>query len=184
MNKVILAIGLIAVVAAWGCESDTGIGGSGGTAGTGGTGGSGGVIGPLTWTTPGQTIVGDDCDFFADEALAFEITIDGSTVIMQDADPESSLEASTDNYSPEQNEVLLTGTTTNDNFPPCIVELEDAFRLLLDDPDVSLADNDTVQVTWDHTEADVSIVAGDCEGEWFVPLPCSGEVTFTLTQEF
>ncbi len=71
-----------------------------------------------SWTTPGQTIVGDDCDFFVDEALAFEITIDGSTVIMQDADPQSSLEASTDNYSPEQNEVLLTGTTTNDDFPP------------------------------------------------------------------
>ena len=128
--------------------------------------------------------MGNDCDFFENVALAFEIMIDGSTVIMQDADPESSLEASTDDYSPEQNEVLLTGTATNSDHPPCIVELEDAFRLLLDDPDVSLAENDTVQVTRDHAEADASIVAGDCEGEWWVPLPCSEEAKFTLTQEF
>lgn len=146
-------------------------------------GGEGGTIGPLTWTTPGLTVVGDDCDFFLDEALTFEMVIQGSTVVLSDADPESSLEVSTDDYSPEQDEVLLTAVVNNESFPPCVVELDDAFQLLLDDPDVSLDQNDTVQVTWNHVETDVSAIEGDCEGEWFVPLPCAGEATFTLTQE-
>lgn len=184
MNKVFLSVAFVLALAAWGCESDSSTGGTGGTGGVGGAGGTGGVIGPLTWSTPGLTVVGDDCDFFADEPLTFEITIVGSTVIMQDADVQSSLEATTDDYSPEQDEILLNGLTTNDDFPPCVVELDDAFRLTLDDPDVSLDQNDTVQVTWDHVETDVSDVANGCEGEWFVPLPCAGEATFTLTQQF
>jgi len=174
----------LAAVVAVGCgETDSGTGGSGGSGGAGGEGGSGGVIGPMTWTTPGLTIVGDDCDFFVDEALIFEITIEGSTVIMVDADPNSSLMASTDTYSPEDDEVLLTGSQINENFPPCKVDLLDAFALTLDDPNVSLDENETVQVTWDHAEEDVSDTVGDCEGEWFVPLPCAGEATFTLTQQ-
>jgi hypothetical protein len=176
MNKAFafLSIALISAAAAvgTGCESDEG-----------GTGGTGGTIGPLTWTTPGLTIVGDTCEFFVDEPLAFEITIEGSTVTLQDADPQSSLQASTDNYDSTDDEVALTGTTTNDNFPPCVVELNDAFELTLDDPDSSLDENTTVQVTWDHDEIDISDTVGDCAGEWFVDLPCAGEATFTLTQE-
>lgn len=182
MNRAFVGIVLIAAVSAVGCgEDDGGVGGMGG----GGTGGAGGeeTIGPLTWTTAGLTIVGDECEFFVDEPLEFVITIQGSTVIMEDADPQSSLAVSTDSYSPEQNQVLLTGQTTNEDFPPCVAGLDDAFQLALDDPDTSLDMNDTVQVTWTHVETDESAVEGDCEGEWFVSLPCSGEATFTLTQE-
>ena len=101
---------------------------------------------------------------------------------MEDADPQSGLTVSTDSYSPEEDAVLLTGLATNDNFPPCVVGLDDAMQLTLDDPDLSLDENDTVQVTWDHVETDESDVSGDCEGEWFVALPCSGQATLTLTQ--
>lgn len=176
MTRIFLTIALALSVAA-GCDStDTG--------NDGGTGGAGGTIGPLTWTTPSKTIVGDDCDFFvADESLTFEITIQGSTVTLADADPNSSLMATTDDYTPTDNEVLLTGAVVNENFPPCKASLEDAFSLMLDDPDLSLDENATLTVTWDHVEDDVSDVAGDCEGEWFVPLPCAGEATLTLTQE-
>jgi hypothetical protein len=162
-----------------------GCGETDGTGGSGGAGGAGGapIIGPLTWSAPGLTIVGDDCEFFVDEPIVFEMTIQGSNVVMEDADPQSDLAVSTDSYSPEQDEVLLTGFATNDNFPPCVAGLDDAFQLMLDDPDLSLDENDTVQVTWDHVETDESDVIGDCEGEWFIPLPCSGEVTFTLTQQ-
>jgi hypothetical protein len=183
MNKNVLGSVLIAMVAIVGCGDDTfGTGGSGG-----GTGGAGGVpvIGPLTWTTSDITVVGDECEFLLnpeeDVPAEFEITIVGSTVIMDE--PGTSLEASTDNYSPELDEVLLTGLTTNDEFPPCVVELDDAFELVLDDPDLSLDENTTVQVTWNHVESDVSDNPGDCEGEWFVPLPCVTEATFTLTQQ-
>ena len=174
MNKAFafLSIALIsaAVAVGTGCESDEG-----------GTGGTGGTIGPLTWTTPGLTIVGDTCEFFVDEPLTFEIMIEGSTVTMQDT--ESSLQASTDDYNSTDDEITLTGEALNDDYLPCVVELNDAFELTLDDPDASLPDNTTVQVTWDHDEIDVSDTVGDCAGEWFVDLPCAGEATFTLTQE-
>ncbi len=182
MKKLFLGIVLISAVVAVGCGDTDGTGGAGGAGGAGGTGGAP-IIGPLTWSAPGLTIVGDDCDFFVDEPLVFEMTIEGSNVVMEDADPQSALTVSTDSYSPEDDEVLLTGLAMNDNFPPCVVGLDDAMQLLLDDPDASLDENETVQVTWDHVETDESDVPGDCEGEWFVALPCAGEVTFTLTQD-
>lgn len=184
MKNVVWVVAFLSAAIALGCSSsdESGMGGAGASGGAGGEGGSGGVIGPLTWTTPGLTVVGDDCDFFVDEALEFEITIDGSMVVMQDVN--TSLVASTDSYSPEQDEVRLTGETTNESFPPCVVRLDDAFQLQLDDPDLPLDQNDTVQVTWNHVEEDASAMVGDCEGEWFVPLPCVGEATFTLTQQF
>jgi hypothetical protein len=180
MKRAFFGIVFVLAVAVMGCSGTDGAGGSGGV---GGDGGAGGSIGPLTWTTPGMTIVGDECDFFLDEPMEFEMTIQGSNVVMEDADPQSDLVVSTDSYSPEQDEVLLNGLAMNTTYPPCVVELDDAMRLLLDDPDLSLDLNDTVQVTWDHVEADISDTVGDCEGEWFVSLPCSGEVTFTLTQQ-
>jgi hypothetical protein len=185
MKRAFLGIAFISAVVAAGCGETDDNGGSGGTAGSGGNGGGGGeqIIGPLTWTTPGLTIVGDECEFFVDAAMEFDMTIQGSNVVMEDADPESDLAVSTDSYSPEQDEVTLTGLAMNDNFPPCVVGLDDAMQLGLDDPDLSLDENDTVQVTWDHVETDESDVSGDCEGEWFVSLPCSGEATFTLTQQ-
>lgn len=178
MNKALafLAVASMCAVVATGtgCETDEG-----------GTGGTGGTIGPLTWTSGDLTIIGDECEFFdPNEMLTFAITIDGSTVTMEVTDPPGiGLQVSTDNYDPADDAVLLTGIATNDEFPPCVVELADAFELSLDDPDSSLDENVTVQVTWSHSETDVSDTVGDCQGEWFVDLPCSGEATFTLTQE-
>lgn len=180
MKRSFLGIVFISAVVAVGCGETDGAGGSGGAGGAGGAP----IIGPLTWSTPGLTIAGDNCEFFVDEPIVFEMTIQGSNVVMEDADPQSDLTVSTDSYSPEQAEVLLTGLAMNDNFPPCVVGLDDAMRLRLDDADLSLDENETVQVTWDHVETDASDTPGDCEGEWFVPLPCEGEATFTLTQQF
>jgi hypothetical protein len=125
--------------------------------------------------------VGDTCEFFVDEPLEFEITIDGSTVTMDETG--SSLQASTDSYEPTDDEVTLEGEALNDDYPPCVAQLNDAFALTLDDPDLSLDENTTVEVTWDHDELDVSDTVGDCAGVWFVDLPCAGEATFTLTQD-
>jgi len=162
-RSILLTIAVVASAAA-GCGDDTG-----------GTGG---------WTGSTLTIVGDECDFFAaDEPLNVDITIEGSTVTMVDTDPQSTLTASTDDYSPTDDSVLLTGKVVNDKFPPCKVSLEDAFTLELDDPDLSLDENQTLQVTWNHVEVDESDTPGDCVGEWFVDLPCSGEATFTFTKE-
>ncbi len=175
MSRAFFAVAVISVLAV-GCGEDD-------IFGTGGAGGAPPIIGPLLYTTPGLTIVGDDCDFFLDEPLEFEITIQGSNVLMEDADPQSSLEASTDSYSPEQDEVTLMGSTENSNFPPCVVQLDDVFQLLLGDSEASLDENTTLEVTWTHSETDVSATVGDCAGEWFVPLPCAGEAMFTLTQQ-
>lgn len=181
MTRIFLTIALALSVAA-GCDStDTGNdGGTGGSGGAGGEGGAGGSIGPLTWVASDLTIVGtDECMFFDEaEALTFEMTIQGSTVTMDQT--VTSLTVSTDNYLPTDDEVTLTGSTENSNNDPCVVMLDDAFRLLLDDPSVSLDQNDTLSVTWDHVEEEVS--TDECQGVWFNDLPCAGEATLTLTQ--
>jgi hypothetical protein len=163
--------------------------------GTGGTGGTP-IIGPLLWTTPGLTIVGDDCDpaFLVDQPLSFELTIQGSDVLLIDADPTANpataLQGSTDSYVPTADVVLLTGTRDDDQYEAedgCVVRLNDAFRIELSDPSVSLDQNATVQVTWTHDEADVSTVRADACSDpvlvWFNGLPCASEATFTLTQD-
>ncbi|MGB3052831.1 MAG: hypothetical protein WBB42_17645 [Polyangiales bacterium] len=174
MTRIFLTI-VFAAAVAMGCDStDTGFGGDGGA------GGAGGVIGPLTWVASDLTVVGTDaCEFFDPaEALSFEMTIDGSTVTMMDT--ATSLTVSTDNYFDTADEVLLTGSAENDNNDPCIVMLNDAMQLGLDNIDVSLDQNDTLSVTWDHDEAETS--TDECPDVWFVALPCSGEATLTLTQ--
>ena len=194
MNKVFLAVALICGLAA-GCGETDGAGGSGGTGGVGGQP----IIGPLLWTTPGYNVEGDNCvpPFLVTpdgEALSFNITIQGNNVVMVDADPtanpDTALQGSTVAYTPEADVVMLTSTQVDDQFEPddnCIVELNDAFRLVLDDPDLSLDLNDTVQVTWSHDEADISTDPADaCAGPplvWWNTLPFASEATFTLTQQ-
>jgi hypothetical protein len=190
MNKVLLAIALISGLA-MGCDS-TDLGGDGGM---GGVGGAPPVIGPLLWTAPGLTIVGDTCDptFLVDEALAFNITIQGSDVLMIDADPTANpataLQGSTDTYSPEDDVVRLTNTRVDDRFEEsdgCVVELNDAFVLTLTDPDLSLDQNATVEVEWTNNQEDISDTAGACEGIWFFfneLTSCTAQATFTLTQD-
>ena len=175
MSRIFLTIAIAAGVA-MGCDSTDTLGG-GGAGGAGGMGG--GMIGPLTWVASGITIVGvDECEFFnPDEALSFEMTIDGSTLTL--AQP-GGLSVSTDNYFDTADEVAVSGVGEDSSQAPCIVELQDAMQLGLDDVDVSIDQNDTLSVTWDHAEDETSV--DECPGVWFVDLPCSGEVTMTLTQ--
>ena len=176
MTRIFLTIAIAAAVA-MGCDSTDTLGG-GGAGGDGGAGG--GTIGPLTWVGSDITIVGtDECMFFNEsEALTFEMTIDGSTLTLMDT--ETSLTLSTDNYFDTADEVMVAGSTENSNFDPCVVRLADAMQLGLDNIDVSIDQNDTLSVTWDHSEDEVS--TDECMGVWFNDLPCSGEVTLTLTQ--
>jgi len=181
MTRIIFTIAFAAALA-MGCEStDTmGVGGSGGEGGMGGEGGAGGSIGPLTWVASDIAIQGeDDCGFFNEaEALTFEMTIDGSTLTLVETD--TTLTVSTDDYAPTDDEVSVFGSVENANFDPCVVQLDDAMQLGLDDPDLSIDLNDTLSVIWDHVEDELS--TDECEGVWFNALPCSGEVTMTLTQ--
>ncbi len=182
MNKILLAIALISGLA-MGCDS-TDVDGGGGAGGAP-------TIGPLLWTSPGYTIVGDTCGFLVeDDPLAFNITIQGSNVIMIDADPtanpDTALQGSTDTYSPEDDVVRLGSSRLDDQFEAedgCVVELNDAFVLTLDNPDLSLDENATVRVTWTNDQEDVSTMVGDCAGIWFFDLSCATEATFTLTQD-
>ena len=176
MTRIFLTIAIAAAVA-MGCDSTDTLGGGGG-GGAGGMGG--GSIGPLTWIGSDITIVGtDECMFFNEsEALTFEMTIDGSTLTLMDTD--TSLTVSTDNYFDTADEVTATGSTENANFDPCVVMLDDAMQLGLDNTEVSIDQNTTLSVTWDHVEEELS--TDECPGVWFNDLPCSGEVTMTLTQ--
>jgi len=185
MKKIFLTIALGAA-AMMGCDStDTG--------NDGGMGGSGGTIGPLTWVASNIMVVGtDECRFFDEsEALTFEMNIEGSTLTMTDT--VTSLSLSTETYMETDDEVTVSGLTDNADVPPCIAELDDAMQLGLDDPNVSIDQNSTLSVTWTHAEADVSTAYDDActldeNGDpidpilWFNDLPCSGQVTMTLTQ--
>jgi len=188
MNKVLLAIALISGLA-MGCDSTDTLGGEGGT------GGAPPVIGPLLWTAPSLTIVGDTCDptFLVAEPLAFNITIQGSDVLMIDADPTANpattLQGSTDMYSPEDDVVRLTNSRVDNQFEAsdgCVVELNDAFVLTLGDANLSLDQNATVEVEWTNNQEDISDMVGDCEGIWFFfnqLTSCTAQATFTLTQD-
>ncbi|NNE17554.1 MAG: hypothetical protein HKN10_03650 [Myxococcales bacterium] len=188
MSKIFLTI-VFAAAVAMGCDSTDTLGG-GGAGGAGGMGG--GTIGPLTWVASDITVVGmDECNFFnPDEALMFEMTIDGSTLTLVQSDGPS---VSTDNYFDTADEVIVSGSAEDSTQDPCIVMLDDAMQLGLDNPDVSIDQNDTLSVTWNHVEEDISSAYDDActlddEGNpldpilWFADLPCSGEATMTLTQ--
>jgi hypothetical protein len=173
MSRAFLAIALILGVVAAGCESDEG---------------TGEIIGPLTYTVSDYTVVDDPCgavtetppDFVVD-GTDFEITIDGSTATLESV--EYVLGGESTSYSPEDDEVVFTDSFTDspDAAPDCIVDLTDTFTVELDEPDASLDENTTVQVTWDHGES--TTTSQECEDQWFVDLPCVGsQATFTLTQ--
>lgn len=185
MTRIFLTIAFAAALA-MGCDSTDTMDGTGGTAGTGGAGGEGGSIGPLTWVSSDIMIQGEDeCMFFLEsESLTFEMVIEGSTLTIATQlgdSPDSILSASTDSYAPTDDEVTVTGSVENANFDPCVVQLDDAFRLGLDDPDISIDENDTLSVIWNHVEEELS--TDECDGVWFNALPCSGEATMTLTQQ-
>ena len=81
-----------------------------------------------------------------------------------------------------------------------MVELDDAMRLTLADPDLSLEEQDSLAVVWDHGETDISTAwtdacSLDANGDplvdaddnpiilWFNELPCAGEANLTMTLE-
>ena len=170
MRKLHLVLILAAVVAVGCSDDEEGTGGTGGTAST-----------TIFWTSSNFRIEGDTCDFLVDEELEFRMTISGSDVVLEDTG--SGFEVSTDDYDEADDAVRLSNSVDNDDFFPCTVQLDDVMDLELDDPSASLEDNERVEVSWTHVEEDVSDVAGDCDGEWFVDLPCAGEATLTLTQD-
>lgn len=190
MNKVFLAVALISGLAV-GCDSTD----------TGNTGGAGGapVIGPLTWTVSNYTVqpvqgIMDACEAVTENPPdfvfnTFEITIDGDTAtLVSEFDNPSGepLGGVADPYSPSDDPVIFVSTYTDGVMavPDCIVEVTDEFSVALDDPLLSLDQNATVQVTWNHDESDGSVMLGTCDPPvWFVDLPCTSQATFTLTQD-
>jgi hypothetical protein len=169
------------MVVATGCEvADEFLGGGG----AGGDGGGGGGEPPTEtrWAISDVSTVGDDCDF-GDLEGVFVIKTAGTTATMMLE--EFVLDAGTEDYSPELDEVTMTGSVVADEFEMefgCTVQLTDEFTLFLDDTSVSLPENSTVQVQWDHLEEDISDTLGACEDVWFAPLPCTTAQDFTLTQ--
>jgi hypothetical protein len=175
MSRIFLTIAIAAVVA-MGCDTTDILGGGG----AGGMGGGGGGIGPLTWVSSDLTIVPtDDCRFFDEtEALTFEMTIQGSTLRL--LEPATGLTVSTDDYMETDDAVNVNGIAQDSAQAPCLVKLDDAMVLGLDDPAVSIDQNTTLSVTWTHAEEENS--TAECDDVWLVPLPCSGQANLTLTQ--
>jgi hypothetical protein len=178
MTRIILTITLAAAMAV-GCDS-TDTGNDGGVGGMGGMGGSGGTIGPLTWVASNQMVAADTCGDFFDpmDAKEFEMTIQGSDLMM--ALTGTTLVLSTDDYMETDDEVTVTEGRENSEFDPCVVQLDNAMVLGLDDPNVSIDQNSTLTVTWFNTQDEVSM--DECEGVWGFNLPCQAELTMTLTQ--
>jgi hypothetical protein len=143
-----------------------------------------------TWDVSDYTVVGNaDCGAVTEDPLdpfnEFEITIDGSDAALESV--EFTLGGVTMTYDPTADTVVFTDTFTDSPAaePDCVVELMDEFTVELENTSVSLDQNTTVQVTWDHEETDVSAVPGTCTPDvWFnVVLPCTEQATFTLTQQ-
>jgi hypothetical protein len=190
MKKVFFVCVLVAGLGV-GCGEDTGE--TGGSAGNGGTGGSP-VIGPLTWTVSNYTVVSDDCESASPTIplTSFEITIDGDMATLESDDlmvpaTGNPLGGVSMPYSPEDDPVIFTASYEDGvvTAPDCVVGAMDTFTVVLDDPTVSLDQNEIVDVTWDHAEIDDSETTGACDPPiWFVDLPCDSRSTFTLTQQF
>jgi len=185
MKRIFLTIALVASVAL-GCDSTD-------------------TTGPVTFTSDDLSIVGtDECMFFIeDDPLVAVITVVGSTVTMvvqSVNNPDAQFELTTDTYDPAQNEVTVTGLSVNADNDPCVVQLDDEMQLTLADPDLSLEEQDSLAVVWDHGETDISTAwtdacSLDANGDplvdaddnpiilWFNELPCAGEANLTMTLE-
>ena len=181
MNKVLMMC-ILAAGLTIGCGEDI--------LGTGGAGGTGLIT--TTWDVSDYTVQGtDDCGAVAEDPPnfvfnTFDITIDGSNAALESVDV--TVGGVTMTYDPTASTVVFTDTFTDSpqDEPDCVVELTDTFTVDLTDSSVSLDQNTTVDVTWDHREMeDVSAVPGSCTpAVWFnINLPCESQATFTLTQQ-
>lgn len=157
--------------------------------GTGGAGGAGIIT--TNWDVSDYTVDGtDECgavtpnppDFVLN---AFDITIDGSNAALESVDVV--LGGVTMTYDPTDDIVVFTDSFTESPAaePDCVVELTDTFTVELRDTSMSLDQNMTVDVTWEHGESDVSAVPGTCTpAVWFnIDLDCDSTASFTLTQQ-
>jgi hypothetical protein len=139
--------------------------------------------GTTTWTVSNVIAVSDTCEFHDPAnplAGEFDITIEDSTVTIEHK--ELDVSATMSDYLETDDTFILNGESENTEFSPCTVKLAEKFTLALTETTKRIDTNDTLNVTWDHTETDESATDGDCTGVWFVPLPCESQITFTLTQ--
>jgi hypothetical protein len=170
-------------------------GGAGGDGGAGGNGGSD-VIGPLTWTVSEYRVVDEECGAVnpTEPLNEFELVIAGTGAVLESLDlvvpgTGQPLGGIADPYGPEQDVVVFEAEFQDGptEVPDCVVDAMDTFTVVLDDPSVSLDQNETVQVTWDHVESESpdSAFEGACDPPvWFnIQLPCGDQATFTLTQQ-
>lgn len=171
-----LSVGLITA----GCGNDEA---SGGTGGAGGAGGMGGGEAPTEtmWSVSDIDVGVDTCDVAVDfqEGEVFTIRTSGSTAEIE-SESFTTLSASTDSYSPELTLVEMTGSEEFVEPEGCLVESLRAYALTVDDPSASLPENESLTVTLEYGEEDIS--DGNCEGVYIVPLPCLTTIDFTLTQ--
>jgi hypothetical protein len=139
------------------------------------------------WVSSGLTVISDECGYFVEnQPLSFAIETEDSTLTIESRPgaspfPGAGLFASTEAYSPTADEVTVTGQFTNTAFSPCEVRLDDRFELVLDNPNVSLEENETLSVTWTHGEEELSV--DECVGNWLSDLPCAGVAMFALARE-
>ena len=136
-----------------------------------------------TWTVSNLTPIGEnECDL-GNFTGQYEITIDGNTLSFEVLEGDG-FSASTDSFQEQDNEVVVIGETLDDRDPPCIAKLSNVYTITVEDESLRLENNETLQVTWEHSEDDISDNTEECQGDWFfVPLPCTSSFTFTLTQE-
>lgn len=159
-------------------------------------------IGPITYTPSNQMEQGEDeCDFFnpGQPDGTFEIFIDGSDASLthifevntQDGTETIVRTSTTSNYDPTDDTVIFTTSRTNTEFPPCEVEITETYTVDLTNTEVSLDQNNTLEATLNHTETELSTDVcypnpndpADQANLWFVPLPCTSLVDFTLTRD-
>lgn len=159
-------------------------------------------IGPITYTPSNQMEQGEDeCDFFnpGQPDGTFEIFIDGSDASLThifEVDTQDGTEtivrtSTTSNYDPTDDSVTFTTSRTNTEFPPCEVEITETYTVDLTNTEVSLDQNNTLEATLDHSETELSSDVCypnpddpmDPTNLWFVPLPCTSLVEFTLTRD-
>lgn len=137
-----------------------------------------------TWTVSNVNALSDTCDLHdPSDPLSgtFDITIDGKNVTFAHTNLE--IEGTSSTFSEQDNEVVATNTREDfSTVPPCTARLDDSFTIMVADEDRRLENNSELQVRWNHAESDVSNNIGDCAGQWFVDLPCSSVITFTLTK--
>lgn len=137
------------------------------------------------WQVSGVNTVGEDqCDFLSSNdtfsGSTFVITIDDNVVTMEHEDLE--LRFVSDAFSDQDNIVNLDGESdTPVSGTSCVVHYDENVILTVGDENRRLENNSSLTVGWTHTESESS-AQDTCDGQWFVDLPCTSTLAFTLTK--